>query len=55
MENVHPCKQLNLDVLAQFFGGDGVWLPPLPIPISLACAFLDNALSGEGNDSTKDG
>lgn len=55
MENVHPCRQLNLDVLAQFFGGGRVWLPPLPIPISLAHAFLDNVLSGERNDSTKDG
>lgn len=55
MENAHPCRQLNLDVLAQFFGRNGVWLPPLPIPISLARAFLDNELSGEWNDSTKDG
>lgn len=54
-ENVHPCRQLNLDVLAQFFGRDGVWLTSLPSPISLACAFLDNAFSGEWNDSIKDG
>lgn len=47
MENVHPCRQLNLDMLAQFFGRDGISLPPLPIPISLARAFLDNALSGK--------
>lgn len=47
MENVNPGRQLNLDMLVQFFGRNGVWLPSLPIPISLACAFLDNALSGK--------
>lgn len=47
MENVHACRQLNLDMLAQFFGGNEVWLTPLPIPISLARAYLDSALPGE--------
>lgn len=54
-ESVDPSRQLNLDVLARFLGWDGIWLPPSPRLISLASAFLDEALFGEWNDGTRAG